>query len=404
MKRAIPVVLLAFGLLGCLVVWGCSGGSSGGRPSGIAKRAFVSDDQDGLLHIIDASLDAESGFFVNVGGRPHQMYLSSDHTVTVVNSVATNSLALITNSTEVSSGSVTLPNGTESFVLLPDNVTGFAAVRNAGAVEVLNFSSFTISSSIAVPLARYLALNNGGNTLLAFGDGQDTVTVIDTSAKTATTLTGFSRPISAVFSPDDNLAFVMNCGPECGGAAADANGDTSVSVLDMTASPPTLMKNIIVSAATVGLLNGATLYVAGSPPGAACNGGTAATTCGRMDIVDIGSQSVTTSGLVITDGFHNHMELGSNNLLFIGARTCTVITAESRGCLTLFNGNSGTAAIPHDIASGDVTGIAPIANRDVVYVVEAGELRVYDTTTGTLAPAQHQMDIIGLAWDVKDIE
>ncbi len=404
MKRVIPVPLFALGLLVGLLIGGCSGSSSS-RPSGVLKRAFVSDDQDGLLHIIDASLDAESGFFVNIGGRPHQMYLSADHTVTVVNAVATNSLFLVNNNTEASTGSVKLPDVTESFVLLPDNVTGFAAVRNAGAVEVIDFSGFTISSSIPVPLARYVALNNSGTKLLVFSDGQDTVTVIDTAAKTvsATLSTGFSRPVSAVFSPDDSTAYVMNCGPECGGAAADANGNTSVSVVDMTASPPSV-KNITVSAATVGFLNGSTLYVAGSPPGAACNGGTTAPTCGRLDIIDLNAQAVSTSGLVITDGYHNHMEMGSNNLLFIGARTCTVVAAESRGCLSLLDGNNNTPSIPQDIAFGDVTGIAPIANRDVVYVVEAGELRVYDTTTGTLAPTQHQMDIIGAAWDVKDIE
>jgi hypothetical protein len=404
LKRAVPVLLVPSVLLACMAFWGCGGGPAGNRPSGVLKRAFVSDVYDGLLHIIDANLNEESGFFVNIGGAPHQMYLSNDHSLTVVNSVATNSLSLVNNSTELMTGSVKLPDTTESFVLLPDNVTGFAAVRNASAVEVLDFSGLTISSSIPVPLVRYLTLNNGGSTLLAFGDGQDTVTVIDTASKTATTLTGFSRPVSAVFTPEDNLAFVMNCGPECGGTAADANGDTRVTVLDMTTSPPTVVKDIIVSAATTGLLNGSNLYVAGSPPGAPCNGGTAATTCGRLDIIDIGSQSVTTSGLVITDGFHNHMEIGTNNLLFIGARTCTVITAESRGCLTLYNGNTNAVTIPQDIASGDVTGIAPIAGRNLVYVVEAGELRIYDTTTGTLATSTAQIDIIGQAWDVKDIE
>jgi DNA-binding beta-propeller fold protein YncE len=407
LKRAIPVLLFAIVLLVCVAVWGCgSGGNSGGKPSNVAKRAFVSNDQNGLLHIINAAIDAESGFFVNVGGRPHEMYVSPDHTFTVVHALAANSLMLVDNAKEHVTGSVKLQDVTESFVLLADNVTGFAAVRNAGVVDVVNFSNFTIASSIPVPLARYLALNNAGTKLLVFGDGQDTVTVIDTAAKTASApLAGFSRPVSAVFSPDDTTAYVMNCGPECLGAAADANGNTSVTVLNMNVSPPTIVKNIIVPAATVGLLNGSTLFVAGSPPGAACSGGTTAPACGRLSIVDVASQSATSSGTVITDGYHDHMELGTNNLLFIGARTCTVVTAENRGCLTLYDANANTATVPHDIAFGDVTGIAPIANRDTVYVVEAGELRVWDTTGGgTLAPAGRQVDIIGLAWDVKDIE
>jgi DNA-binding beta-propeller fold protein YncE len=407
LKRAIPVLLFAIVLLVCMAVWGCGGSSnSGGKPSSVAKRAFVSNDQDGLLHIINAQLDTESGFFVNLGGRPHEMYLSADHKFTLVHAQSTNTLFLVDNTKEQPSGNIRLPDVTESFVLLPDNLTAFAAVRNTGVVDVLNFSNSTISSSIPVPLARYLALNHAGTRLLAFGDGQDTVTVIDTAAKTASApIPGFSRPVGAVFSADDTTAYVMNCGPECLGTAADPSGNTSVTVLNMSASPPAIVKNIIVPAATVGLLSGSTLYVAGSPPGATCGSGTTAPTCGRLSIIDTGSQSVTSSGVVITDGFHNHMELGSNNLLFIGARTCTVVTAENRGCLSLYDASANTASIPHDVVSGDVTGIAPIANRNTVYVVEAGELRVWDTTGGgTLAPAGRQIDIIGLAWDVKDID
>ncbi len=50
-------------------------------------------------------------------------------------------------------------------------------------------------------------------------------------------------------------------------------------------------------------------------------------------------------------------------------------------------------------AIGDVTGIQPITNRTVVYVVQNGKLQIYDTTTDKLQSTQ--VDIIGQAVDVK---
>jgi len=169
-----------------------------------------------------------------------------------------------------------------------------------------------------------------------------------------------------------------------------------------------------VHGATIGLLSGTTLYVAGTPPPPApgantCTGSTtAATSCGRLDVVDLTSMTVSGSA-IITDGYHNRMEMGANGQLFIGAvRTCTNInipasgsnTGEVRGCLSIFNTTNSNVVIPPD--NGDVTGIQPITNRGVVYVCENGELRIYDTTTDELQ--SKQIDIIGQAIDVKLVD
>jgi hypothetical protein len=50
----------------------------------------------------------------------------------------------------------------------------------------------------------------------------------------------------------------------------------------------------------------------------------------------------------------------------------------------------------------DVTGIAPISNRNIVYVVQGGELNIYDTTTDALTPTQ--IDVVGKAVDVKYVD
>ena len=60
------------------------------------------------------------------------------------------------------------------------------------------------------------------------------------------------------------------------------------------------------------------------------------------------------------------------------------------------------AAAPVTAPAGDdVTGIEPIPGRNVVYVCEGGELRIYDTTTAALTA--NQSDIIGKAVDVRAI-
>src|ERR1019366_3125857 len=87
-------------------------------------------------------------------------------------------------------------------------------------------------------------------------------------------------------------------------------------------------------AGSVALLNGSTMYLAGTPYSAGggsllCSTGTTttqATYCGMLTIFDLSTMSVTnTAPIVITDGYHNRIALGANGQLFIGARTCTEI-------------------------------------------------------------------------------
>ena len=146
-------------------------------------------------------------------------------------------------------------------------------------------------------------------------------------------------------------------------------------------------------------LNGSTLYVAGTAtasagnlsPNNSCTGQTTqAATCGRLDIVDLGSMIVTAS-VLITDGYHTRIDMSSNGQLFIGSHTCTNVgnvnnvSGEVRGCLSIFDTTTpGTlsAIIPPD--NGDVTGLQSFTSRSAEYVAEGGILRVYDTTNDIL--------------------
>jgi hypothetical protein len=190
---------------------------------------------------------------------------------------------------------------------------------------------------------------------------------------------GFDHPVWGVFSSDDLTAYILNCGAECGGTSA------SITPLDMTTNLPGTP--IPVCAATIGLLNGTSLYVAGTPSGGACGNS------GTLQVVDVNAATVSAPA-AITDGYHYRMEMGANGQLFVGARTC------SSACLSIFNIANSKVAIPAQ--SGDVTGIQPIRNRNVVYVCQNGGLLIYDTATDMLQTTQ--VTIRGQAVDVKLVD
>ncbi|MBV8909396.1 MAG: hypothetical protein JOZ89_01415 [Gammaproteobacteria bacterium] len=168
--------------------------------------------------------------------------------------------------------------------------------------------------------------------------------------------------------------------------------------------------------ASTGLLQGNTLYVAGTAPGQGCN--PASALCGALSVVDLssgpanvvclpppGSAMRACSVFPISDGFHNRAIMGANGQLFLGARNCTDLNSSSvvRGCLSIFDTGTATVVMPPD--NGDVTGIAAIPNRSVVYVCEGGNLRIYDTTTDKLASTPSPPpNIIGQAIDVKVVD
>ena len=196
------------------------------------------------------------------------VFSASNNSITVVNN-ASQSVAQTSGGT---SASITLPGFSESIVVAPDNVTGFAAVPNAtvtgqspGVVDVLDLANDVISAAVPVPGARYLAQSHNGNRVLVFGSRPDTVTVLapssvgtSTDPRTDVQSSLFDHPVWAVFSSDDSTAYILNCGAECGGTTA------SITLLDMNSNLPG--PTIPIDAGTTGLLSGNILYVAGTKP------------------------------------------------------------------------------------------------------------------------------------------
>ena len=447
MKR---VLILLFSMLPASLMWlscgSSSSTSSSTKTSGVEYRALITNSVSaGSLiagvYIVNAETDVRAAASaISAGNTPGMMVLTPNRAQTLVFSgngtqSSDNQFTIINNAKESSAGQVTLPGMTESFVVSPDSSTAYVAVPTApvvgqspGVVEVISLNSGAITGVVDIPSVHYLSIDNSGNRIFGFSDNSDSVAVITPSnigipgSSVVTSVGGFDHPVWAYFSSDDSTAYVLNCGAECGGTQA------SVQTLDLTtntagpsdvvcipgANPP-CAGTVDLLAGSVALVNGSTIYVAGTPPyiGGApsqpCTGQTtAATSCGLLTIVDLSTMTVTSSPIVITDGYHTHLALGANGQLFIGAHTCTEIIpplpppagAEVRGCLSIYNTQSvavgtiqpGTVLIPP--ANGDVTGIQPFPTRgvsgrkpvasNVVYVIQGGSLAIYDATTDAL--------------------
>ncbi len=427
------ILVLVVGLWAGVNLLSCGGYTTKGYrpPSGLFNRVLASQGVTstfsfGSLVMINGVNDTLARVSpLSAGSSPGLMVLSPTRNILAAFDASSDNVYAINTVRESGLGNVRLPGLTSSMVFPTALPIGYAAIPTAtisgfsflGAVDVMNFSAGALTT-IAVSNAQTVIANSNGTQLLVFSNDSDSVTVlspsvavppVDTSCYTnppnavCAIVTGFDRPIYGIVS--GNTAYILNCGPQCGGIQA------SVMVFDLPSL--TITNTIPVEAATMAILSGSTLYVAGtSPTNNACTGQTtAAATCGRLDIVDLGAGTVTGSA-VITDGFHTRMDMTTNGQIFIGSHNCTNIgnvnnpTGEVRGCLSIFKTADNSVLIPPD--NGNVNGLQGFISRNVEYVAEGGALRVYDTTTDILLinnfVPQGDINIVGYVGDVKAID
>jgi hypothetical protein len=441
--RGLVVLIVATAVLASCGGYGSSTKNAGTSP--YTFRAFVSNPLHvssagsviPVLEIIDAKSDTGAFFNINLQGSstfPGMIALSPNKQFTIVYSTTDHSVATVSNAKEALAtttgsagssstlGSISLPGAAVNMVFWTDNNTVFVPVPTAtsvynptiqGDLEVLNLTSARISATIPFPGANYGALSPDGGHLLVFGSQHDPTSntdevavvvpiLIGSNASPISFVTGFDKPVGAVF--NGNTAYVLDCGVECGGT-----GPASIVPLDVgstaAGTPVPLSGGGISGGATVGLISGTNLFVAGTPPGTPCPSGTAATRCGILSVVDLGTMAVTATA-TITDGYHDRMQMGANGQLFIGSHTCSTInmSGEIRGCLSIVNAatpsgitSSSVVIPPH---SGDVSGIQAIANRNIVYVCQGGAFLVFDTTTDKLLVQSKTINIVGQPTDV----
>ena len=403
MKRA---VLLLGTCVSLLLVVSCSSNNSTTGPNGnvtvnapskLQNRAFITNQFSGNVQIVDSQTDSTAFYTVTnnntgitgpgvtgtavaitVGGSLTFELLSPDDLETVVYNPSSFTLTFITNATEATNGSVSLASWADMALYSPDSTKIYVPVPNApitnaraGGVQVVDTSTGSITSTYPVPGAHWVALSPDGNTLLVFALNSDTMYLINLTqtTPTAVAIPGFARPVNAFISSDNSTAYILNCGPECGSTAGPP------SVMRFNIATQTITATVPVAGASVGLLNGNNLFVAGYPGGAS----------GTLDLVDISSMTrTTTNPVAIGDGNHTTISLSNNNKLYIGALTCM---NASVGCLSIVD----TGKMSLDTVSqplGAVTGLQSIPNRNTMYTVQNGVLYIYDTTTGQLQSTQ----------------
>jgi hypothetical protein len=438
------ILVLVVGSWAILTLASCGGSAAKSPPSGLPYRVIASQEVTaartfGALVIIDGQNDSlPRAQEISAGTSPTIMAISPARNILAAFDFATNSVYAVDTTHEATLGKVQLPGYTNSMVVPTSNQVGYAAVPTAfvagfpylGGVEVMNFSGQGINTTIAVTSAQTVVSNSTGDQLLVF-NGTNSVYVVapgnalplvDLSCysgvqnSVCTIVPGFDRPVFAIVA--GTTAYIFNCGAECGGTQA------SIQTLDLNTFAVGVP--VPVNGATYGFVNGSTLYVAGNgtPTGQLCasltakiNAPTAATYCGTLDILDLGAMTdpyfnSPSTEIAIPDGYHDQMDMSINGQLFIGSHTCTNIgnvgnpNGEVRGCLSIYNTNNNSMVFPPD--NGDVNGLQSFTSRNVEYVAENGDLRVYDTTKNILLIndflPEGTINIVGYVGDIKAVD
>ena len=441
LKRRILVLLV--GLWVSLGFSSCGGyNKPKNPPSGLPDRVLASQGVTatfsfGGLVILDGYNDTIPGVArLQAGSSPGLMVVSPTRNIAAAFDASSNNVYAVDTFRETGIGNVRLPGPTSSMAFPTAQPIGYAAIPTAtvngfsfvGAVDILDYVRSQLTT-VAVTNAQTVIANSNGTQLLVFSNDSDSITVLSpnnavppvdlsclsgTVNSVCTAVPGFDRPVWALVS--GNTAYILNCGAECGGVQA------SVQTLDLTTlavGPP-----VFVNGATIGLLSGSQLFVAGNgtPTGPLCTSipsaaTTAATYCGTLDIVDLSTMTDPyynnpSAEIAITDGFHDRIDMTTNGQVFVGSHHCTNVgnvgnpSGEVRGCLSIYRTADNSVVIPPD--NGDVNGLQGFTTRNVEYVAEGGNLRVYDTTRDVLLIndflPQGNIDIVGYVGDVKAID
>jgi hypothetical protein len=402
------VASLALAMAGC----GSSTSNNTPKPTGLKKRVLISNTAASTVTVMDAQKDTFSAKVLGVSS-PTKMLTAGGTTIAMDSS---NSLiSIIDDPTETVTFQAPIGDQPFDIAISPDGKNAWAAMRNFGFVQSVDTTTGVARPVLRLGNARRLVMSPKGTKLLVFPDPQGQVPpntssffVVDTATAAVQTVTDaahLDQPFTAVFNGSETQAFILNCGAECGGTAA------SVVFADFTNPTATFSANIPVAGATVGLINGSNLYVAGTPnpaptgPGAACP----ISRCGALTVINAAGLTAG-APIPITDGDHEKMAF-ANNRIYVGATGCTVELGTAantvRGCLSIFNTGSSATTFPTESSfrqNFDVTGFQPISGRTIIYIVQGAELDIFDTNNDTLAPGVTQLDVVGKAFDVVQID
>jgi len=409
-------------------------------PSGILNRVMIAVQNSGRgqLFLVDGLYDVRHNYNNTIGAFPINGFNGASLPVSIQN-LPGEQVGLVFSSSDGTFSQVNY--ATESAtVLLPPAAAGqipssifastsrqyiVAAQQQNHVLQVYDAGSTPTIFQLNLPGVYRVSINPGGTIALAFVQNDNSVysVVHLTTAQqqaavnnpqfplngihaedcepqnlpqycvypvTVPASAPVDRPTKAVFSPDGSSAYIIDCGPECGGQTAGVTQIPLVSTaLNTGAQGPagsglTTTKFIPVpGGATDALFNSGTMYVAGQqqlPDGLFT---------GELSVVNPGAGTVS-APVGISDGTHARMVLADDNTLWLGSSNCQggerykqaqAGAATPYGCMTMFNTATNTVTTVESY-KGDGTGIAALTALHKVYTAEGGQVYIYGTTTG----------------------
>jgi hypothetical protein len=432
---AFVAVAVSFTLLGCGKNFYFAGRTL--PPSGLTNRVLVAvDNPSGSLQFMDAFYDIRHPFNnpngqFSIGGftgqNPATIQNLPEEQIGLVYSSGDGSLASINyaqekqNTTVVPSGAISTSifgsHKQDYFVSAQQNAHAMmvsdAALGNQLLMNVPNIYRISMNANATLVLG-FVQNSNDVYTLFKLTPAQQTLYSTPAAwmqagfqdcepqslpnycvGRVGDPSSLFDRPGKAIFSADGQTIYVLNCGPECGGAKSgivsipitsnvlNGNPGGGPAGLPPTATAPGLTATSVLAVpggATNALQNASILYVAGQqlqPDGLFA---------GNLSVVNLASNTVSAQ-YAISDGTHNKMIFADDNSLWIGAVRCQNGERFARnnsgqnvqfGCLTLFNRSTNTVTVDRYI--GDLTGIADVEGLHKIYVGEGGQVHIYSTT------------------------
>jgi hypothetical protein len=440
-------------------------------PSGVTNRVLIAIQNPniftkGALQFVDAYYDIRSGFTGTPstfsisgynGALPVTIQNMPEEQVGVVYGSGDGSFIPVNYAQENTGGAVSNLNGPSSSIFITRNQAYvFAASQSAHVFTVVNRSTGG-SYALSLPGVYRVSVNPGGSAALAFvqnsnyayyprqltsaqtisysggpttwplgavdceplnGPGWCLFQALDpTSTSTNIKPLTFDRPVKAVFSADGGTAYVLNCGPECGGTTASISSLPVAPLIYLVGQQSgTLPTTSALASSTIPIPGGAsnalvdssTLYVVGQQP-VQVQGQTLY--AGNMTVVNllnntvVPSTSAVPNPVSISDGAPgavSRIMLADNNTLWIGMTKCTngvrAATGEPFGCLTMLNTANNTITLLEPYL-GDLTGIAAVTGLHKIYVAQGGQVYIYSTVDGSSIDNQY-VTVTGVAYDV----
>ena len=244
----------------------------------------------------------------------------------------------------------------------------------------------------------------------------------------------FDHPIKAVFSSDGGTAYILSCGPECGGTTAaftpvpiapmlfplsQASGllPTTAALATATVPIPGGASNALVTTVNISGVTTNVLYVVGQCPELASSFGKCQRTVsnqslfgGNLTVVNLANNSITNSTPISdgTPGAMSRMVEADDNTLWIAMSGCTTGVryatnpASGYGCLTMYDTLHNQVAMIEPYI-GNATGVTAVLGLHKIYTAEGGQVYIYSTKDGSSINNQFVV-VTGTAYDVAYID